>query len=153
MFTKKNSFFIFLFFSLFLVFTVQNLFACSCHGKPTVLESFEESESIVIVKIVSFEKTRKKRGEYDTGYISSIKTVVEKVYKGNVKVGDELIFGQGDDISCVIVFREEWVGEKMLFYLDKPTKGYRVTEDEARKYKMPMYYVTYCGRSDFSTLR
>lgn len=38
------------------IFVPQNVFACSCAEKPTVLENFESSEIVVTAGIASLEK-------------------------------------------------------------------------------------------------
>jgi hypothetical protein len=45
---------------------------------------------------------------------------VLKVFKGNLKVGDKMVFGQGNSIRCTWVFYEGDVGEEYLFYLETP---------------------------------
>src|SRR4051794_39846188 len=95
---------------LFVLGTTQNTFACSCLAKPTVLDYFESSDLVVITKLMSVEKTGEKEGEYDIHYIRSVKMLVEKVYKGNVKEGDILTFGQGGGADCIWTFDEEWIG-------------------------------------------
>jgi hypothetical protein len=84
-----------------LIFDVRVANACSCGATPTVLESFEDAHVVVIVKVVGVERSEESRG-YDN--VSSTKTIVEKVYKGNLKAGDEMIFGQGGGADCVWTF-------------------------------------------------
>jgi hypothetical protein len=67
--------------------------------------------------------------------IVSIKMIVEKVYKGDLKAGDEMIFGQGES-NCLVEFQEEEVGTKFLFYLEPP-----------REKKPKLWYADACGRS------
>jgi hypothetical protein len=40
----------------FLVCGAQTVTACSCGQRPTVLDSFDESDEVVIVRVVSVEK-------------------------------------------------------------------------------------------------
>jgi hypothetical protein len=135
----------------------NNVFACSCAAKPTALEYFEDSDLVVIVKAVSVEMSEEAKGVdleaeikkagYDNTYryVKATKMKVERVYKGNVKVGDELLFGQGGGADCRWTFGIKSVGESFLFYLGKP-RQYPHGED----YKMsdkPAYFPGACGRS------
>lgn len=143
----KKSVFAIVFFTALFFIGQQSVFACSCMATPTVLDAFDSSKLVVVTKLVSVEKVREKEGEYDIEYIKSAKMVVEKVYKGNVKVGDELIFAQGGGADCVWTFDEEWVGDKFLFYVGASSKGHPAfgREEEGAK---PMYYAITCGRSN-----
>ena len=135
--------------SLFLICAVQSAIACSCGPKPTLLDSFESSNLIIATKLISVEKTREKEREYDIGYISSVKMLVEKVYKGNVKEGDILTFGQGGGADCIWTYDEDSVGSRYLFYLGLPTKGHPFFNDEeSNSEKEPMYHAVACGRSN-----
>lgn len=101
--------------------------ACSCGPQPTVLEEFNESDVVVILRAVSVEKAEKpEAGDEGPYYAEGVKTTttrVERVYKGAVKVGDELTFAQGGGGDCVWTFNEESVGRRYLFYLTRPEKG------------------------------
>ena len=49
---------------------------------------------------------------------------VEKAYKGDVKVGEQLKFAQGDEIlHCTWAFYQDEIGERYLLYLFKPNKA------------------------------
>jgi hypothetical protein len=64
--------------------------ACSCFGAPPrVLGAYERASVVVIAWTASFKGAAP--GEGYEG-ISSIKMVVEKVFKGNLKAGDEMTF-------------------------------------------------------------
>lgn len=131
--------------AFFIVFP-QEARACSCRARPTVLDSYESSELVVAAKLVSVEKIREKERQYDINYITSVKMIVEKVYKGQVKVGEELTFRQGGGADCIWTFDEEDIGDKYLFYLGPPTKGHPIFNEVAKDAK-PMYYAVTCGRS------
>jgi len=60
--------------------------------------------------------------------------VVEKVFKGNLKAGDEMIFGQGGGADCIWTFDEESIDKQFLFYLP-------IFEDQK------MWFASTCGRS------
>lgn len=105
--------------------------ACSCLGTPTVLAAYNSASVVVIARAVSVE-----RGGPGEGYVGihSTKMVVEKVFKGNLKVGDEMNFGQGGNTDCIWGF-ERPVGQRFLLYLGPPQKG------------STLWYVGACGRS------
>lgn len=145
--------------SLLLIFTFTDTnFACSCAGSATVLEEFESSESVIVAKAVSvemkeeaagvdFEAQIKKAGYDNTYYyVNSTKMKVEKVYKGNVKVGDELVFGQGGGADCIWTFGIKSVGESFLFYLGEPTTNHPAIS-EIKMSDKPAYFPITCGRS------
>jgi hypothetical protein len=126
----------------------QNILACSCLYKSTILDSFEDSDLVISTKLISMKKVREKQDEDDIGYITSVKMLVEKVYKGNVKVGDELTFAQGGGSDCIWTYDEEVIGQKFLFYLNKATKRNSSSfDDENTKNAELMYYPVTCGRS------
>lgn len=143
--------------SLIFLFS-DNIFACSCMARSSVLEAFETSELVIIAKAVSVEmheeakgvdlEAQIKKAGYDNtdGYVKSVKMQVEKVYKGNVKVGDELFFGQGSGSDCIWTFGIKTVGKSFLFYLDKPTNGHPFFNDSVT-YDKPSYFPITCGRS------
>ena len=107
--------------SLFLA--AKTLSACECPDTDdTVLGKFEDARFVVIAKVTAVET-------------SHTKMVVEKVYKGNLRVGEEMIFGQGESGSCSKDFNERHIGAKFLFYL-------------TRKEKTPsVWYADRCGRA------
>ena len=61
--------------------------------------------------------------------------IVENVFKGNLKVGDEMTFGQGANTDCVVGFTKQSVGRRFLFYLGP------------RDENLKLWYVMSCGRS------
>lgn len=98
--------------------------ACSCGRTPTVLDSFEGSDVVVVARAVSVEKTEKAapkgRMSDGTNFVDGVKSTtmrVERVFKGDLKVGDEMTFAQGGGADCIWTFNEEAVGERFLFYL------------------------------------
>ena len=104
----------------------STIFACVCDRMPTVLEEFDRADLVVIAKAVSIWKPF-------IGMQSAI-MVVEKVYKGNIGVGDELEFNQTAPSDCTYRFFEKDIGNQYLFYLRKPTK------------ENPLYNAGVCGR-------
>ena len=121
----------------------QTVQACVCaDGDNSTLGKFESARFVVVNKIISVQKQPRvqlvsngaKVIRKPIMTITSIKMIVEKVYKGNLKVGEEMIFGQGES-DCLVEFREEEVGTKFLFYL------------EPRERKPKLWYADSCGRS------
>jgi hypothetical protein len=83
---------------------------------PTVDIAFEKTPNVAILKIK----------ELQTAYAGNPQTflkkmIVEKVFKGSLKVGQELTFGV-TGTSCDYVFSKESIGSEMLLYLYKSDK-------------------------------
>jgi len=121
--------------------TVQ---ACVCpDGDDSTLGKFESARFVVVNKIISVNKQSAVQTVYSGGEvihqpittITSITTIVDKVYKGNLKAGDEMIFRQGQNADCLVNFQAEEVGAKFLFFL-KPNEK-----------KPKLWYADSCGRS------
>lgn len=142
--SHKKSILSILFFALIFLANQHNTLACQCAEKPTVLDSFEYSKLVIIAKAVSVEKET--QNEYAQNGLKSTKMVVEKVYKGDVKFGDELTFAQGGGADCIWTFSEKSIGRKYLLYLGSPSKGHPSSGGNEEN-SMPMYYVGGCGRS------
>lgn len=102
---------------LFLDADIAN--ACSCGETPTVLDAYESAKVVVIARVAHVEKSEK--GGY--GGVSSTNMIVEKVFKGNVRIGDEMTFAQGGGADCVWTFDERLIGEQFLFYLNLRVKN------------------------------
>lgn len=105
-------------------------YGCSCGPSPTVLDSFERADFVVVLRAVSVEKAdtaapegRISNGEYYVDGVKSTTMRVERVYKGNLKVGAELLFAQGGGADCIWTFNEKSVGHQFLFYLSAPEQG------------------------------
>lgn len=116
---KQTVLFLFLLVCTFLV-TSQTVVACSCGPRPTVLDSFDRSDVVVIVRVLSVEKVADSADQHYAEGVRSTTVLVEKVLKGKVKVRDELVFGQGGGADCIWTFDEESVGRQYLFYLSTP---------------------------------
>lgn len=146
-----------------LAFGVREGYACSCMRAPTVLDAYDGSDVVVVTRVVSLEMAPKKgqqkpseesaeksggqpekapeqpeepevdeRASYDG--VRSTRMIVERVYKGGLKPGDEMVFGQGGGADCVWTFSQENVGDSYLFYLK------RYKDD-------PLWFAGTCGRS------
>src|SRR5918992_4492912 len=94
-------------FSLALLLALpQSASACSCGPRPTVLDQFDHSDEVVILRAISVEKVpQKSEKDEPTHYypydVRSTTMIVEKVFKGTLKVRDEIVLGQGSGANCV----------------------------------------------------
>ncbi|MCY7349041.1 MAG: hypothetical protein LH614_22855 [Pyrinomonadaceae bacterium] len=97
--------------------------ACSCVVSPTVDIAFEKTPNVVVLKLQSVETLAEGEKGYGYGGIKQSKLTVEKVFKGNLKTGQELTFKQGGGGDCIWTFGEKGIGTEYLFYLGaKPVK-------------------------------
>ncbi|HEX8293526.1 MAG TPA: hypothetical protein VF570_17320 [Pyrinomonadaceae bacterium] len=147
-----------------LAFGAREGYACSCARTPTVLDAYEEADVVVVARAVSLvtapkkeqpkppeasaeksgEQAEKKAAEQPEGSaederpgyggVISTSMIVERVYKGGLKPGDEMVFGQGGGGNCVWTFEQDDVGDSYLFYLTR-------FKDTA------LWYAGTCGRS------
>lgn len=94
--------------------------ACSCGGPGPVDGAFEESPNVVILKLRSLEKypDPPSSDTYSVGNVKQSILTVERVFKGKLKLGEELPFRQGGGADCVWTFSEESIGSEYLLYLD-----------------------------------
>lgn len=109
-----------------LLFVEREVKACSCGQTPTVLDSYDGADHVVITRVVAVEKTEnaapKGRMSDGTNYVDGVKStrmVIERVFKGGLKVGDEMTFAQGGGADCIWTFNEDNIGHKYLFYLKR----------------------------------
>lgn len=101
--------------------------ACARASKPTVLQAYDGSDVVIIGRAISVEKLSDQSQKPMTGTLVSSTTMeVEKVFKGKLRIGDEIVFGQGNGIRCTWVFYEEDIGKEYLFYLSSPAGGERL---------------------------
>jgi hypothetical protein len=138
--------FLFLILCLFVLLIVRDsVRACSCGPRPTVLDSYDSSDVVIITRLLSVEKVKDTDDRRYVGGVRSSTMVVEKVFKGNLKVNDQMVFGQGGGADCIWTFKEEWVGDQFLFYLRTPRK------DSDRSYlalsESEWWFAVTCGRS------
>src|SRR5262245_743055 len=82
---------------------IQVAHACSCGPRPTVLDSYDSSDVVAILRVASVEKA----GDNYVDGVRSATLVVEKVFKGNLKVNDQVVFAQGGGADCVWTFNEK----------------------------------------------
>jgi len=99
----------------------------------------------VIVRVLSVEKAADTEEQYYVDGVRSATIIIEKVFKGKLKIRDEIVFGQGGGADCVWTFNEESIGHQFLFYLTRPEKFSR---DDYLPSKDPgLWFAFGCGRS------
>lgn len=129
----------------FLLSSAQTASACECGQRPTVLESFDESDEVLIVRVISVEEVADTDEHHYVDGVRSTTMIVEKVFKGNLKIRDEIIFGQGGGADCIWTFDEKSIGHQFLFYLNRPEKlsdrRYLPSRDPG------LWFAFGCGRS------
>jgi len=108
--------------ALTLLAMVRMASACTCAPRMTVLEEFETSDEVVILRVVSVEKVDEANKKKYIDGIRSTNMIVQKVFKGSLRVGDEIVFTQGGSGDCIWSFHEQFVGQEFLFYLIRPEK-------------------------------
>lgn len=125
-----------------LLFGARAAHACSCAARPTVLDAYEDAANVVVTRVVSVEKAERAapEGQMSDGenYVDGVKStrmLVERVFKGSLKAGDEITFGQGGGADCIWTFNEGSVGRQFLFYLN------------SREKNPTLWYGFVCGRS------
>ena len=103
---------------LFLSLPSATAIACVLLPVPTVLDAYEEADVVIIARMISIEKTK----EPDPVHLNvrSATMVVQKVFKGNVKLHDSISFAQGNGIDCLWMFDETMIGHEYLLYLNTP---------------------------------
>jgi hypothetical protein len=113
-----------------LCFGASDAHACSCVAPLPVQDAYEKADNIIITKVVSVEKSEKAApegrmsdGENYVAGIKSTRVIVERVFKGSLKAGDEITFAQGGGGDCIWTFSEKAIGEQFLFYLSPREKN------------------------------
>jgi hypothetical protein len=135
--------------SALLLAMIQTASACSCAARPTVLDEFDGSDEVVILRITSVEKVEDNEKNQMYHYVDGVRTttaVIEKVFKGKLKVSDEIVFRQGSGADCIWTFSEKSIGRQYLFYLARPEK---VADDPYMPPNKRGLWVGFtCGRSN-----
>ena len=118
--------------------TADAAFAYSCGPVQPVLSAYDQAHAVIIGRVLSVEVSKSAAGiqEKDTDKdeidgFGPAKVLVEKVYKGNLRVNREITAGSPRGWS----FHEKWVGQQFLLYL--------IREDEAGTH----WGASLCGRS------
>jgi hypothetical protein len=110
-----------------------------------VLEALDDADEVVIVRVLSVEKVADTESERYVHGVRSATMIVDKVFKGNLKVRDEIVFGQGSGADCIWTFNEEFIGHQLLFYLRTPQK---LSKSDYLPSKEPVLWFAFtCGRS------
>jgi hypothetical protein len=109
-------------------------FACTCAPKRSVLEEYEWAKVVVIARVASLDNAAKEDKRRHNYGVQSSRLVIEKVYKSDVRTGDELVLAQGDGMNCLMRFSEDNIGDRALFYLGDPRDG-------------ALLALSFCGRS------
>jgi hypothetical protein len=118
-----------------ILLSADSVRACSCITLP-LLDNIKSSENIVLLQLKSVEKYKEDERVISDDGIKQSKLVVRKVFKGKLKVGQELIFNQGVCCICIWGFNEKSVGTEYLFFLD------------SNEYKDGLWEAYICSGSD-----
>ena len=119
-----------------LLCVVGEAHGCECVPEPfPVNEAYDAARVIVIARVMSV-KEADRDAVHGADRVSSAGMIVEQVFKGSVKVGDEMTFRQGSPGECVWAFNEQMIGRRYLLYLG--------SREEISK----MWLVGVCGRSN-----
>lgn len=111
-------------FAIAFILTVNvTVFACWCREAGPVLDQFEGSDFIIVGRLTS-------------AYKAKATIEVDRVFKGSIKVGEQLDLVNGGFGNCSRGYSSKDVGQKYLLYLTKPDEGF-------------MYNPSLCGRSNF----
>ena len=115
---RRKDFFLIVFLTFgFILFGSETAMACSCREKPTVLDSYDEADNVVIAEITGIEKiTGENDPDYNSRGLNAAKMSVRKVFKGRLREGSELFFRSGNGVDCGYIFDERDIGSKMLIY-------------------------------------
>lgn len=96
---------------------------CVIMAKPTVLDAYKNADVVVIARAISVEHVSdQSETPLNASRVLSTTMEVEKVFKGNLRIGDKMTFGQGNSLRCTWVFYQEDVGKEYLFYLENPSE-------------------------------
>ncbi|HEU4510301.1 MAG TPA: carboxypeptidase-like regulatory domain-containing protein, partial [Pyrinomonadaceae bacterium] len=146
-FRSSQSLFLAMFFFAFILSATQTAKACSCGPRPPLLDSFEEAQEVVIVRVLSVRKVEKTDEQSNVDGVRSATMVVDKVFKGQLKVRDEIVFGQGNGADCIWTFNEESVGREYLFYLTRPETLTKSDRTYLPSKEPGLWFAFGCGRS------
>jgi hypothetical protein len=112
--------------SVLLLIVPHQVLGCSCAEKQNQLKEFESSELVFKGRIISIEAGKPQTETDPTGQPGSITVVVEKIYKGDLKIGQRLSLRRGSGIDCNYTFGNRDRGATLdpgisfLIYLRKP---------------------------------
>ena len=92
--------------------------ACSCESSQTVDKEIVKFANIAVFKLIAIKKLDKTKEPSLADEKYSL--TVEKVFKGNLKVGETVTFENG--FACIWNFDEKNIGSEFLFYLGEEPK-------------------------------
>ncbi len=99
-------------------FGVLEAFACTCDNfGETVAEAYRDYENIAIFKVVDTHRNPEKKKYAWADYVTHVILRVEKVYKGDFKVGETLVSRNSDGEGCVGGYSNVEKGKKYIFYM------------------------------------
>ena len=87
----------------------------ACGPRPTVLDNYEQAQAVVIARVLSVEVQKGNANE-----LGSAALVVEKVYKGTLRIDDHVKFWS--DNQRGLLFNKTTVGQQFLLYLLGPNE-------------------------------
>src|ERR1700687_2653421 len=137
---RRRPLFVLLPLCLVFFLNTQSADACVCYPKRTVLDNYERTSEVLIARAVSLTRVneesadREERSHFEG--IRSITMVIEQVFKGNLRVHDEIEIGQGNGINCFWTFAQDDIGKEYLLYLYPRTQEWK------------LWYVWGCDRSN-----
>lgn len=111
--------------------------ACMCGPSPTVDKEYDRHEIVAIFKVVSTSERQERTADEEQPRYPTVKQIkfsVEKVFKGALKPGEEVILRQAA-FGCVKNFDEASEGKDLLVYL---------TSDPNKDAK---WFISPCSRS------
>ncbi|HUF05116.1 MAG TPA: carboxypeptidase regulatory-like domain-containing protein [Aridibacter sp.] len=143
----KKSIMLVAFVTVTVLAAAPEMYGCVCKEKPSTLDSFEEADYVVIARVKgsNFETDSKLRA---TGYPESRRStlVIEKSYKGEKKVGADLILSNTGFNSCTWNLDRDSIGDRYLLYLGPSADGKPVTFRENGQ-SVTAFRMEACGRS------
>ena len=122
---------------MFMVFYVE-ADACECRAMPPVAESLDNAEIVMTARVTSVDGYITARSADKKDVTPTTKLIVERVFKGNVKQGDEIII-QPHPGRCDRLFDKSNVGQEYLYFLPKPESSDPATTQ-------PIFSQTICDR-------
>src|ERR1044072_9996678 len=91
-------------------------FACTCGPTVSVLDEYERAQLVVIARVTAIQTFEQKQAE-TYGDEGGAHLVIEKVYKGDARAEEALVFAQGSGVDCSWRFSDDMIGQKVLLYL------------------------------------
>jgi hypothetical protein len=100
--------------------------ACSCPPTPTVLDAYEAADAVMIVRVLSVQKIEGTQlGPIPfLAYPGMLTVRVERVYKGNFKVNEQLTYSQNVLMICPWFSTNIEIDNELLVYLKAPHGPY-----------------------------